>query len=217
MTATRRLVGVLLYVSLGVAAPAGADVITDWNTTLLATIATAPPGVGPSRIIDIAVVHIAMHDAVQAIQQRFETYSPGITPASGSVIAAASKAARDVLVNRFPEQTASLDATYQAYLTSSSPHAKRSGRRRRGAGCRGDHPGPRGRWLQPSASAGVLRRHWGRTVAAHGGQRCGTAGSDGRVVSGQYKDLCGRNTRGSFFRVRRPRSPAASTPRNTTR
>ena len=118
MTATRRLVGVLLYVSLGVAAPAGADVITDWNTTLLATIATAPPGAIPSRIIDIAVVHIAMHDAVQAIQQRFETYSPGITPASGSVIAAVSKAARDVLVNRFPEQTASLDATYQAYLTS---------------------------------------------------------------------------------------------------
>jgi len=118
MTATRRLVGVLLYVSLGVAPPAGADVITDWNTTLLATIAAAPPGAGPSRIIDITVVHIAMHDAVQAIQQRFETYSPGITPASGSVIAAVSKAARDVLVNRFPEQTASLDATYQAYLTS---------------------------------------------------------------------------------------------------
>ena len=64
------------------------------------------------------MVHIAMHDAVQAIQQRFETYSPGITPTTGSVIAAAAKAARDVLVNRFPAQTATLDPAYSAYLAA---------------------------------------------------------------------------------------------------
>ena len=64
------------------------------------------------------MVHIAMHDAVQAIQQRFETYSPGITPTTGSVIAAAAKAARDVLVNRFPAQTATLDTAYSAYLAA---------------------------------------------------------------------------------------------------
>jgi hypothetical protein len=85
---------------------------------MLSTIGAAPPGAGPSRVIEMAMVHIAMHDAVQAIQKRFETYSPGITPTSGSVIAAASKAARDVLANRFPSQTAALDATYQAYLTA---------------------------------------------------------------------------------------------------
>jgi len=59
-----------------------------------------------------------MHDAIQAIQQRFETYSPGITPATGSVIAAGAKAARDVLVNRFPAQQATLDAAYSAYLAA---------------------------------------------------------------------------------------------------
>jgi hypothetical protein len=37
------------------------------------------------------MVHIAMHDAVQAIQRRFDTYSTGISPASGSVIAAAAR------------------------------------------------------------------------------------------------------------------------------
>lgn len=118
MTTARQLIGVLLCVSLGAAAPADADVITDWNATLLSTIGAAPPGAGPSRVIEMAMVHIAMHDAVQAIQQRFETYSPGITPTSGSVIAAASKAARDVLVNRFPAQITALDATYEAYLTA---------------------------------------------------------------------------------------------------
>ena len=118
MTTAQRLLGILVCVSLGAAAPAGADVITDWNATMLTTIGAAPPGAGPSRVIEMAMVHIAMHDAVQAIQKRFETYSPGITPASGSVIAAAAKAARDVLVNRFPAQIDALDATYQAYLTA---------------------------------------------------------------------------------------------------
>jgi hypothetical protein len=117
MTTARWHIGVLLCVSLG-AAPAGADVITDWNATMLSTIGAAPPGAGPSRLVEMAMVHIAMHDAVQAIQQRFETYSPDITPTSGSVIAAASRAARDVLVNRFPAQVDALDATYQAYLAA---------------------------------------------------------------------------------------------------
>jgi hypothetical protein len=85
---------------------------------MLSAIGAAAPGAGPSRLIEMAMVHIAMHDAVQAIQQRFETYSAGITPTSGSVIAAASKAARDVLVNRFPAQVDAIDATYQAYLAA---------------------------------------------------------------------------------------------------
>jgi hypothetical protein len=118
MTAAQRLIGVLLSVSLSVAAPAGADVITDWNATMLATIGAAPPGAGPSRVIEMAMVHIAMHDAVQAIQQRFETYSPDIAPASGSVIAAAAKAARDVLAHKFPAQVDALNATYEGYLTA---------------------------------------------------------------------------------------------------
>jgi hypothetical protein len=118
MITARRLIRVFLCVSLGVAAPANADVISDWNATTMATIGAAAPPSGPTRVIEIAMVHLAMHDAVQAIQQRFETYSRGITPASGSVIAAASKAARDILVNRFPAQVAALDTTYQNYLAS---------------------------------------------------------------------------------------------------
>src|SRR5688572_25230818 len=118
MTALRRLTGVFLSLCLGIAVPAEADVITDWNAIMLSTIGAAAPGAGPSRVCEMAMVHIAMHDAVQAIQQRFETYSADITPGSGSVIAAAAKAARDVLVNKFPAQTEALEATYQAYLTA---------------------------------------------------------------------------------------------------
>jgi hypothetical protein len=64
------------------------------------------------------MVHAAIHDAVQAYDQRFEPYAVEITGASGSPVAAIAKAAHDVLVARFPAQTASLDATYNAYLAN---------------------------------------------------------------------------------------------------
>jgi hypothetical protein len=111
------------------AAPARADVVSDWNL-ITSDIITATPPAGPFRLCDFAMVHIAMHDAIQSIEHRFETYSSGLTPGSGSVIAAAATAARDVLVNRFPNPAtvAALDATYARYLqdnrlTASDPGA----------------------------------------------------------------------------------------------
>ena len=62
------------------------------------------------------MVHAAVHDAVQAIERRYEPYHVEIPGASGSRIAATAKAAHDVLVELFPAQTALLDADYQAYL-----------------------------------------------------------------------------------------------------
>ena len=100
-------------------APAGADVVTDWNaiTQTVAGVgaATRPT---PSAILDFAMVHIAIHNAIQAFQQRFESYGSPIVGASGSPVAAAAKAARDVLVNRFPAQADSIEATYQTYLAA---------------------------------------------------------------------------------------------------
>jgi hypothetical protein len=116
MTPARRLIGGLVCCSLGAAIPARADVVTDWSAITINTIGAGAAVPGPGRLIEFAMVHVAMHDAVQAIQQRFETFSPGITPTTGSEIAAAAKAARDVLVNRFPAQSATLDAAYSEYL-----------------------------------------------------------------------------------------------------
>ena len=82
MVGLRRLIGVLVCV-LGATAPASADVVTDWSGITISTISAAAPVAGPGRLIEDSMVHIAMHDAVQAIQQRFETYSPGITPTTG--------------------------------------------------------------------------------------------------------------------------------------
>jgi hypothetical protein len=62
------------------------------------------------------MVHAAVYDAVQAIEKRYEPYYVEIPGASGSPVAAAAKAAHDVLVNRFPAQTATLDTAYHQYL-----------------------------------------------------------------------------------------------------
>jgi hypothetical protein len=119
MTARQCLVSVLLCGCLSLAAPANADVVTDWNEIAVAAIVAAGPARPPgTAALDLAMVQTAVHDAVQAYQGRFEPYVQSISGASGSPVAAAAKAAHDVLVHQFPAQTASLDTTYDNYLTN---------------------------------------------------------------------------------------------------
>jgi len=97
-----------------------ANAVVDWNAIAINTIATAPSrsGVGsPVLYLDMAVVQVAVYDAVQAFNRKFKPYHAQITGASGSPEAATAKAAHDVLVNLFPAQTAALDTTYREYLT----------------------------------------------------------------------------------------------------
>ena len=97
----------------------GTDAATDWNAIAVQALATAaPPRPGPVAFLDLAIVQAAVHDAVQAIDRRFEPYHVHIPGASGSPEAAAAKAAHDVLVNILPGQAASLDTTYHDYLAA---------------------------------------------------------------------------------------------------
>jgi hypothetical protein len=106
-------------IMLAAPASAGDDAVSDWNAIAVqATITGGRPG--PTGILDVAVVQAAVYDAVQAIEKKYEPYYVEIQGASGSPVAAAAKAAHDVLVNRFPAQAASLDATYEQYLLDHS-------------------------------------------------------------------------------------------------
>ena len=93
---------------------ARADVVTDWNA--IASQTAIPVRPGPSAILDMAIVHAAMHDAIQAFEGRFESYGGAIPNASGSPVAAAARAAHDVLVARFPSQSGTLDTLLDDYL-----------------------------------------------------------------------------------------------------
>lgn len=92
-----------------------ADAVTDWNAITAQAIVTAgrPAAIG---VLDFALVHAAVYDAVEAIDRRFEPYHVVIPGAAGSPAAAAAKAAHDVLLNLFPAQAGSLDTTYHTYL-----------------------------------------------------------------------------------------------------
>ena len=115
MMGVHKLVGGVVCLFLLAASPVAADVVTDWNA-----IARNPlynePRPGPTNILDHAMMHVAMHDAIQAIEGRFQTYS-GLLPASeGSVVAAAAAAAHGILVNRYPSKKDALDAKLKDYL-----------------------------------------------------------------------------------------------------
>jgi hypothetical protein len=94
-----------------------ADAVVDWNIITGQTIPFATrPGGAPG--LDYAMVHAAIHDAVQAYDRRFEPYAVDIPEASGSPVAAVAKAAHDVLVALFQEKTESLGTNYDAYLAN---------------------------------------------------------------------------------------------------
>lgn len=107
----------LAVIVLALPAMVRADVVTDWNAIAVQATLTGNR-TGPSNVIDIAIVHVAIYDAVQAIEKKYEPYYVEIPGASGSPVAAAAKAAHDVLVNRFPAQAASLTQMYEQYLLS---------------------------------------------------------------------------------------------------
>jgi hypothetical protein len=118
-----------LCASLVFAQSVGADVISDWNAIAQANIGPGRPAslfgpTVPAGQVDLALVHLAMHDAVQAYDRRFETYSVPVQAAAGSAIVAAAKAAHDVLAARLsptPAVVATIDAVYDAYIDGLSP------------------------------------------------------------------------------------------------
>ena len=116
----------MLFVLLAVPACVRADAVSDWNAIAVqSTITAARPG--QTGMIDVAMVQLAVYDAVQAIEKKYEPYYVEIPGAAGSPEAAAAKAAHDVLVSRFPAQTANLDTTYQQYLFNHGLRRQRSG------------------------------------------------------------------------------------------
>jgi len=95
------------------------DAVLDWNAIANTTI-LAGGRPAATALIDYAVVHAGIHDAVQAYDKRFDAYATVIPNATGSMDAAVAKATHDLLVNRFPAQSTTVDNAYTAYLTTHS-------------------------------------------------------------------------------------------------
>ena len=79
--------------------PAAADVVHDWNLQLL----KVPSAVGPPQARPLAIMHVAMHDAINSITGEYETYGPRVNaPFGASPVAAGAAAAHLVLVTLLP-------------------------------------------------------------------------------------------------------------------
>ena len=102
-----------------------ADVITDWNLSSIQVSKAQAPFSGTALNTNLAsrihaIESIAVYNAVNSILQYGSAYGGYSVPApnTASPEAAAAKAARDVLVNYFPTQAATLDSLYANSLSA---------------------------------------------------------------------------------------------------
>lgn len=103
-----------------------ADVVLDWNDIALARTAEARQMPGDAARI-MAMVHVAMFDAINAIERRYTPYAfKGRAPAGASADAAAVAAAHSVLLEAFPEQQPAVQSAYAASLARISDGAAKS-------------------------------------------------------------------------------------------
>jgi len=96
----------LLSLSTGASAsehPGPGNAVTRWNAITTEVMIADNRGVLDSRIY--AITQAAVHDAINAIQPRFELYTPGLPSSPGaSVAAAVASAAANVLLALVPSQ-----------------------------------------------------------------------------------------------------------------
>src|SRR5262245_59767300 len=114
-------VGVALLALIGFSATLQADVVTDWNVITLQAAAAA--GLNPQRQHRVAaMVHVAMHDAVNSVAPQYKPYSVHVLRAAhASIDAAALQAAYSVLIRLLPSQAGMLDAGRSASLSKIPP------------------------------------------------------------------------------------------------
>ena len=98
--------------------PANADVIMDWNAKADA-IGADKQLANSANSRAQAMLHVAVFEAVNAIDKRYTPYKLSLTADRGtSREAAAATAGHDVLVALYPDQKADLDATLATSLSA---------------------------------------------------------------------------------------------------
>lgn len=113
-------------VLIGWSITAHADVITDWNDKVVAAGVQArqAPFI---HTRSAAIVHVAMFEAVNAIERRYTPYRVHVSPAAGtSREVAAAAAAHVALVRLYPDQAKDFERLYQTALAAVPDGAPKS-------------------------------------------------------------------------------------------
>lgn len=104
----------------------GTNVVAYWHDVGAATVnataasATTPEEQRPTFQADMATMHLAIYDAISAIDGRYKPFlvTPVTASAGASADAAASAAAYGVLRALFPNRSAQYQAAYDSYLAT---------------------------------------------------------------------------------------------------
>ena len=97
-------------------ATAMADAVLDWNQHGVAAVLAARQG-PPDGARSMAIMHVAIFNAVNAIERRYQSYGFEVrAPTGASADAAVASAGRAVLVALFPEQRETVERAYAASL-----------------------------------------------------------------------------------------------------
>jgi hypothetical protein len=105
---------------------ARADTVTDWNQTAIEVMKVAGVAGNPwSRTL--AMMHVAMSDAINSVQGRYQRVVATVPAvAAASPEAAAAAAARQILVQLYPSQKAKIEEAYAASLKAVPEGAARN-------------------------------------------------------------------------------------------
>jgi hypothetical protein len=107
----------LMLLSPALARLAPADVITDWNDKACAIVAKVGPGSTGHRMM--AIVQVAVFEAVNSIEPRYTPYVQKLAaPAGASIDAAVAGANRVTLRDLVPDEKAAIEAVYQSALAA---------------------------------------------------------------------------------------------------
>jgi hypothetical protein len=98
--------------------PDGA-VVSEWNENTISALTTVDGYANPLQATRaLAMVHVAIHDAVNGVLSRYEPYEFTGQDSHANPVAAAAAAAHRVLSNLFPAQQADLDAKLATSLNA---------------------------------------------------------------------------------------------------
>jgi hypothetical protein len=119
-TSWQGVVSIFIFALLLFPAIARADKVTDWNEIGTIAIVTNAGTSPPATTVNLAYVHAAIYDAVNAIDRRYSVFAVSVNnaPVGASQEAAAVAAAYNVLVGLFPTQQAYFDVAYATSLAT---------------------------------------------------------------------------------------------------
>lgn len=120
---SKLVVIVVALTALAMPGVASADVVTDWNKTMVDALLVSHTPPQPGTRVG-AIVQTAVFDAVNGIKRRYTQFHPEVlnatAPRGASAPAAAAGAAYTTLVALFPAQKATFDAQLATTLASVS-------------------------------------------------------------------------------------------------